>query len=282
MNAKFCLGGGAVIKKTILWLAIFLAIMSCSTNEDLVYVKGGIFEMGSLSDWEDERPVHKVRLTGFYMSKYEVTIAKFEKFINATGYQTQDEKDGKGYILHNGNLEDAEGVNWRHDIHGRIQKNKQNPVTRVSWEDANAYCIWLSKKTDRPYRLPTEAEWEYAARGGAESDNHKYSGSNNLNEVGWDATSGDRTHPVGQKMPNELGIYDMSGNVYEWCSDWYDKDYYSNSPRINPTGHEKGFQKVFRGGSWYYHAETCRVAYRVKSSPKSTSYDRGFRVVRAR
>ena len=141
----------------------------------------------------------------------------------------------------------------------------------------------MNTKTGLNYRLPTEAEWEYAARGGVKTQNsasQKYSGSNNINEIAWyDNNSNSKTHSVGSKKPNELGIYDMSGNVWEWCNDWYDSSYYKNSPKNNPQGASSGSSRVNRGGSWNINAEYCRVANRYYNSPGSSSHYLGFRLL---
>ena len=157
-------------------------------------------------------------------------------------------------------------------------KGSNLPVENVSYEDAVAFCRKLSSLTGRTYRLPTEAEWEYAARGGNQSQGYKYSGSNDLSSVAW--YSGFRgTHAVGIKRANELGLYDMSGNVWEWCSDWYGKNYYSYSPQSNPQGPGSGKYRVIRGGSWYGSASYCRVSFRYDRTPSRRNFDLGFRVV---
>ena len=153
------------------------------------------------------------------------------------------------------------------------------PVEQVSWDDVQDFINKLNQMTGGKYRLPTEAEWEYAARGGSRSREHKYSGSDSLGSVGWyDDNSSDKTHPVGKKTPNELGLYDMSGNVWEWCSDWYDKDYYSSSPARNPKGPGRGSHRVRRGGGWGYIARRCRVSIRYISSPDYRHDFLGFRL----
>lgn len=180
-----------------------------------------------------------------------------------------------------------DGVTWECDVAGnkRPLTDDNHPVIHVSWNDAVAYCRWLSVKTGKTYRLPTEAEWEYAAKGGINHDEYTYSGSNDIDAVAWYGyNSGNTTHPVGQKMPNSLGLYDMTGNVHEWCNDWLDKswedeNYYKNSPRVNPLGPEKGEYRVRRGGSWYYVKTFCRVSHRNGDDPTDRGYDIGFRVV---
>ncbi len=252
---------------------------------EMVFVKGGTFKMGCTGEQsdcgDDEKPVHTVTMDDFYMGKYEVTVARFKKFIDATGYETDAEKNGYSWIW-DGEWKKKNGVDWRCDVKGnrRNSSTYNNPVINVSWNDAVAFCKWLSKETGQHYRLPTEAEWEYAARGGNRSSGYKYAGSNNIDQVAWYwENSGKKTHPVGQKKPNELGIYDMSGNVWEWCSDWYGKNYYGSSPQNNPQGPSSGSYRVARGGSWSYYARDCRVAYRYGLSPGFRIIYLGFRLV---
>jgi formylglycine-generating enzyme required for sulfatase activity len=148
----------------------------------------------------------------------------------------------------------------------------------VSWEDAKAFCRELSRLTGKNYQLPTEAQWEYAARGGRYSEGYKYSGSNNVGDVAWyDDNSRISTHPVKQKQPNALGLYDMSGNVWEWCQDWY--GYYSPSSQSNPQGPSSGDFRVLRGGSWYSNVQRCRVSDRGGSISSYSYRGSGFRVV---
>ena len=205
----------------------------------MVFVAGGTFQMGSNSE-RDEKPIHTVTVSSFFMDKTEVTQAEYRKVM------------GKNPSNFSG-CDDC-------------------PVEKVSWHDANAYAKKVGK------RLPTEAEWEYAARGGNKSKGYTYSGSNDLNAAGWyDNNSGSKTHPVAQKQPNELGLYDMSGNVWEWCSDWYGD--YSSSPQTDPQGPNSGKYRVLRGGSWYSYVSLCRVADRRGHSPDFRYGSFGFRLV---
>jgi formylglycine-generating enzyme required for sulfatase activity len=173
-------------------------------------------------------------------------------------------------------------VNWKCDaeVNIRPQSEYNHPVIHVSWNDANEYCNWLSRKTAKNYRLPTEAEWEYAARGGNQSRGYTYSGSNNVDEVAWyNGNSGSATHAVGQKGPNEMGLYDMSGNVWEWCKDWYGGDYYKISPAIEPKGPSDGSYRVARGGGWSLSARYCRPSFRYDYNPVNRYHGLGFRLV---
>jgi formylglycine-generating enzyme required for sulfatase activity len=252
---------------------------------EMSFVKGGTFTMGCTYEQSsdcnsDEKPAHQVTLSDFYIGKYELTLKQFEKFIAATGYKTDADKEGWSYVYNGSSWEKKNGVNWKCDASGntRQQSEFDHAVIHVSWNDAKAYCEWLSQKSGKTYRLPTEAEWEYAARGGNLSNGYKYSGSNNIGEVAWYCeNSGSKTHPVGQKKANELGIYDMSGNVGEWCEDWYGN--YSSCSQINPTGASSGYYRVFRGGSRSSYAIHCRIAYRSSFTPANRIYFIGFRLV---
>jgi len=202
-------------------------------NENMAFVRveGGTFQMGSEDGESDEKPVHSVTLSDFYMMKTEVTQAQWREVMGA-------------------NPSSFKGCD-------------NCPVEQVSWEDAQEFCEKLSQKMGKTVTLPTEAQWEYAARGGNKSKGYKYSGSNNLYEVAWYySNSSKKTHPVATKKPNELGLYDMSGNVWEWCGDWYASDYYQNSPNRNPIGSSSAVYRVLRGGSWEAKATNCRVANR--------------------
>jgi formylglycine-generating enzyme required for sulfatase activity len=210
---------------------------------EMIVVEGGTFRMGS-NEYSDEQPIHNVTLTTFLIGKYPITQAQWQKVMGS-------------------NPSDFKGDNL--------------PVESVSWEDAQVFINKLNLLVGKTYRLPTEAEWEFAARGGHKSVGYKYSGSNNIDEVAWyDGNSDEKTHPVGCKKGNELEIHDMSGNVWEWCSDWYSG--YSSGSQSNPTGVTSGSYRVFRGGSWFSNAVFCRPTYRNDSTPTDRNDYIGFRV----
>lgn len=251
----------------------------------MVDVSGGVFLMGydGKDATDPEKPVHPVLVSDFSIGKYEVTIGEFRNFIAATGYQTTAEREKSTFIYdNNGNSRQAT-VNWQYDINGnRIDSAQANlPVVHVSWYDAVAYCNWLSEKTNKKYRLPTEAEWEYTARGGNKSQLFDLTGANSLSVISWNGdNSGNTYHPVGGKKPNELGLFDMIGNVYEWCADWYDEHAYRSGSAENPTGPKSGNKKVIRGGSWYRDGgpEYYRPTIRFLLDPKERGAKVGFRV----
>ncbi len=220
---------------------------------NMVKVEAGTFTMGATEEQgsdvdSGEKPAHQVTLTkDYYIGQTEVTQALWQAVMG-------------------NNPSEFKGDNL--------------PVENVSWEDCQTFITKLNSLTGSKFRLPTEAEWEYAARGGKKSQGYKYSGSNTIGDVAWyNDNSGDKTHDVGTKAPNELGIYDMSGNVWEWCQDWYSKDYYSSSPLSNPIGPSSGSHRVRRGGGWYYNAWSCRVSNRDDFTPGSRYGGLGLRLV---
>ena len=280
-------------KQLILISSILLSLLYCSscisqttTNHNMVFVRGGTFSMGCTTEQasdcdESEKPIHQVTLSDYYIGKYEVTVQEFKAFVDATNYQTDADKEGWSLVWDGKGMTTKNLVNWKCDTEGnRLSPSEyKRPVIHVSSSDAIAYCKWLSQNTGKDYRLPTEAEWEYAARGGNLSKRYKYAGSNNLDEVAWHLdNSGGKIHLVGYKKANELGLYDMSGNVWEWCQDW--EGDYKDQPQTNPTGSESDSSccRIFRGGSWGHGAESCRVSNRSYISPWVSTYNIGFRL----
>lgn len=230
-------------------------------NMKMIWVEGGEFMMGCTSEQggceSDEQNVRRVTVDGFYIGMLEVTQSQWEKVVGTNIYTQKNKANGSSTY----------GV------------GPDYPMYYVSWEEAMEFCRLLSNKTGKTYTLPTEAQWEYAARGGKRADGAKYAGSNMIDAVAWYTdNSGGSTHPCGTKRANALGIYDMSGNVYEWCKDWYSSSYTSYDTN-NPTGPSSGSDRVNRGGSWRGNAAYCRVAVRNGISPGGRGYGLGFRVV---
>ena len=223
---------------------------------EMVYVEGGTFDMGATSEqgsdaYDNEYPVHSVTLDGYYIGKFEVTQ---ELWLAVMGSWPGTAPSNVWGV----------GANY--------------PAYNISWNDCQEFVSMLNSLTGRTFRLPTEAEWEYAARGGKKSSHYKYSGSGNIYDVAWHRdNSGGKTHAVGTKSPNELGIYDMSGNVWEWCSDWYGD--YSAGAQTNPQGPSSGSARVVRGGSWFHVARSCRVSHRYSYDPNTSFNDFGLRLV---
>jgi len=246
--------------KILLAILLVMQIHFCMGQQQypqMIKLEGGTFYMGSgnvaelpLSPFRQKQPTHHVTLTSFSISRTEVTVSQWVFFCKETGR-----------IPHSQTA-------WQNDA----------PITKVSWIDVVAYCQWLSQKTNKKYRLPTEAEWEFAARGGNNSKGYPYSGSKIIDSVGWYKDNGDgRPHVVAGKRPNELGIYDMSGNVWEWCADW--NAAYPNEPVVNPKGPANGKFRIVRGGSFRYSSANCLVINRNIRPSDYTNIDLGFRVV---
>jgi formylglycine-generating enzyme required for sulfatase activity len=249
-----------------------------SIPDSMVRVEGGTFDMGgeSSSSHGDPNPTHAVSVSSFYIDQHEVTIFSFKRFVDATKYKTDAEKRGYVYVgLANQPIKRWK-VNWRYTANCQLAKGSElnHPVLFVSWNDAVAYARWAGK------RLPTSAEWEYAARGGARSNGTKFSGSNGLDQVAWNDPESYATREVMSLKCNELGIYDMSGNVEEWCSDWSSDDFDWSAPTVNPKGPLKGKLKVVRGGSWSSGGGNCAVYCPGWNYPDSGKNDTGFRCVR--
>ncbi len=222
--------------------------------DNFVFVEGGTFLMGSPETEEgrhDDEAQHEVIVNSFYMQETEVTQ---ELWIAVMGNNPSSVKTWDDF-----------------------------PVTDVSWFDCQEFIKKINELTGKSYRLPTEAEWEYASKGGNKSKGFIYSGSNNLNEVAWNfENSGKRLHVVKEKSANELGLYDMSGNVWEWCNDWYAEYRLDKKGRVNPKGPDGGFSRVLRGGSWgNFYVGNCRSADRDSETPSDRNINIGFRVVRS-
>lgn len=263
---------------TLLILLITLfAFKNTLIETDLIQVKGGTFKMGSkTSDTSaelDEQKEHSVTLNTFEISKFEITVWEWKQFIKANKMKMP--------------IKPSWG--WQDNY----------PINGITWNEAIAYCNWLSTKEKlqpcyskkgpnfvcnfkaNGYRLPTEAEWEFAAKGGTNSKGFRYSGSDKLEDVAWyKANSNGQPHTVGTKLPNELGIYDMSGNVWEWCWDWYNKDFYKLEKGDNPKGPEMGERRTVRGGSWDSKSNYVRPANRISTIPSKTHEFYGFRIAR--
>lgn len=258
-------------------LALF-AFNDRNPNSDFVMIEGGTFKMGSKASDRaadvDEQKEHEVKLNSFMISKFEVTVWEWKEFIKANKMK-MPEKPKWG---------------WQDNY----------PINGITWNEAIAYCNWLSKKEKlqpvyskkgpnivcnfkaNGYRLPTEAEWEYAAKGGSLSKSFRYSGSDNLDDIAWyKGNSNDTPHTIGTKLPNELGIYDMSGNVWEWCWDWYNKDFYKLEKNDNPRGPEMGNRRSVRGGSWDSQPNYARPANRISTEPNKTHEFYGFRIAKS-
>ncbi len=218
----------------------------------MITVQGGTFTMGATDEqpsWapSDERPAHQVILSNYYMGETEVTQELWQAVMGTNpSYFTGD---------------------------------LSRPVENVTWDDCQTFITQLNALTGQQFRLPTEAEWEYAARGGKQAHGFIYSGNSNVDMVAWYLNnSSSQTHPVATKQVNELGLYDMSGNVWEWCQDWYDANYYYNSPATNPTGPETGSERVMRGGSYGLYDSNCRVSGRAYYTPSRVREDLGLRL----
>lgn len=289
-----------------------------SIGMKLVLIPAGEFQMGNGHTGEEEvaafkpygldlkadvfkaeYPRHWVRITKpFYLGAHEVTVGQFRRFVEAAGYQTDAErnegfKGAYGFNAETGKFEQNENYSWRQV---GFPQSDEHPVVNVSWNDAVAFCQWLSKKEGKTYRLPTEAQWEYACRAGSTTRYHSGDDPETLAQVGnvSDATAKAKfadwkyplsasdgqvfTAPVGSYRANAFGLYDMHGNVSEWCADWYNGEYYANSTGADPAGPDTGSYRVIRGGSWSDRAWYCRSANRSNGSPEDRNFFLGFRV----
>jgi formylglycine-generating enzyme required for sulfatase activity len=221
-----------------------------------VRIDGGSFTMGTDAGQEDERPPHRVLVDSFELGVYPISRAEYETFLNATRYERPRD--------------------WSHPAFAKPDL----PVVGVSWLDAFAYCAWLTREQGRPVRLPTEAEWEYAARG---RRNTVYPWGDQVPE--WIPNGGrgplGGPWPVTVGEPNDFGLFGIAANVHEWCTDWHSHEYYSQSPERNPAGPPTGVRRASRGGSWRHANTICRVTLRSKLDPSFRYTDYGFRVARS-
>ncbi|HZT29348.1 MAG TPA: formylglycine-generating enzyme family protein [Bryobacteraceae bacterium] len=221
---------------------------------DLLALPGGEFLMGQEDGRDEERPVHRVRVAPFRVCRFQVTNAEYDAFRLATG---------------------REASPWRER---REFGYPGQPVVAVSWHDAEAYCRWLSERFGTRIRLPYEAEWEYAARGGLEQCLYPWGNTPVFERADYAGRWRNGPEPVGTSAPNGFGLYDVCENVHEWCGDWYDPSWYAASPAENPRGPETGARKASRGGSWRHHIKIARCAARSSIPPEFCYADYGFRV----
>ena len=292
-----------------------LKVITNSIGMKLVRIPAGEFMMGSRESVEEldkayakygadcqwfkhEHPRHRVKISkSFFMGMHEVTVDQFRQFVRDTDYKTDGEKDGKGGVGWNeekGKSERHSRYTWRNT---GFKQDDNQPVVFISWNDAVAFCKWLSGKEKQKYRLPTEAEWEYACRAGTTTRYHSGNDPEGLVRVGnvGDATLKARipptpwalagkdgyvfTAPVGQFQSNAFGLYDMHGNVWEWCADWYGEAYYAKCPSVDPKGPASAKHRVLRGCSWGYRPSYLRSAVRSRDLPDTRYFDVGFRVI---
>jgi formylglycine-generating enzyme required for sulfatase activity len=265
---------GAALYYTFREHGIFPAAgRAAGTGVDMVCIPGGEFMTGSETGAPDELPVHRVRVHTFYMGRTEVTVAQWRSFVQDTGYTGRVGRTRGGLVRTAGGLKHMPDADWKNPY---LVQADDHPVVLVSWNDARAFCRWLSKKTGLDFRLPTEVEWEFACRAGGQEERY-----GDLDDIAWyEYNSQGRTHPVGGKRPNAYGLYDMLGNVWEWCGDRYDKNYYRAGPGTNPAGPGFGLHRVSRGGSWCSKPPRVRAAFRRHDHPDFRFYRLGFRLAR--
>ncbi|MHB8861902.1 MAG: formylglycine-generating enzyme family protein [Pirellulaceae bacterium] len=266
---------------------------------EMVLIPAGSFDMGGDGGGDDELPVHKVTIAKpFYLGRYEVTVEQFRRFVEETGYATDAEK-GTGFQGAFGWDRDTKDFKMNDKYSWRstgFAQSDSDPVVNVSWNDAMEFCTWLGRKEGSTYRLPTEAEWEYACRAGTTTRYYYGDDAEGVAKVGNVADAEFETQfpelkgvikasdgyaytsPAGKFLPNPFGLYDMHGNVWEWCADWYDAEYYAKSPTNYPAGPATGEERVYRGGGWFNCARGFRSSSRSAGPPDNRHLTLGFRV----
>ncbi len=255
--------------------------LTSSIGAELVLIPAGVFTMGSPDDagQNNEHPRHDVNISSpFYIGKYPVTIGEFRHFVDATGFLTEGERGDGSWVMVDKKWQQKADASWKNP---GFPQTDQDPVVCVSWDDARAFVEWLSTKESKTYRLPTEAEFEYALRAGTTTTFFFGEDPSEYPKYGWlqtDSTpSGYPTHPVGMKLPNPWGLYDMIGNAWQWTGDWFDEAYYASSPNTDPQGPPSGDYRVNRGGMG--DAEGGRSALRDMLPPSSDYSNQTFRIV---
>ena len=249
-------------------------IADVATGMEFVPIPGNCFQAGSASvnGNNKEQPDRKICLANFMIGKNDVTVGQFRRFTEATGYKTDAEKGNGCTVLNGTSWKKLAGASWRDP---GFQQDDSHPVVCVSWNDAQALAAWMNTLGSGRYRLPTEAEWEYSCHGGKREE---YCGGGTIDAVAWYRDNAGRmTHPVGQKQANGFGVYDMSGNVWQWVQDWYGSDYPTGGN--NPQGPPSGSMRVNRGGGWSCTPTLVRAAYRYVNLPGGRNSNLGFRLV---
>jgi formylglycine-generating enzyme len=268
---------------------------------EMLDVKGGKFIMGSSDGQNDERPIDEINVSDFEMSKTEITVAQFAAYVEETQDTTDAEKVGFSCVIQDGVSKNRSKVNWTCDAEGNLLKPEQfnHPVLHISWNDASRYCAWLKRKTGRYFRLPYEAEWEYAAGNGKRHTKYSWGDFSPFEKTGGNLLDASNdagmlsklifegfkdgfsmVAPVGSFDPNDFGLHDMTGNVWEWCADYYDATFYNTKPVYkNPKGSPYGSMRVMRGGGWATSPHQARVACRNNMLPEVSNYFTGFRIV---
>jgi formylglycine-generating enzyme required for sulfatase activity len=262
-------------KSSVASLPPEIKIDNLKSSSNFALIPAGTFMMGDLSGQDGHsKPAHQVTISKpFLLQKTHVTVGQFKAFVGSTKYRTDAEKADGAYVWVGYWLQKS-SANWRKP---NFAQNDHHPVVCVTWNDAQAFIAWMNQEDPgKGYRLPTEAEWEYACR--ACTTDIRYG---DLDSIAWYRdNSNSHTHPVGEKLPNAFELYDMNGNAYQWCQDWFDDNYYANSPTVDPQGPESSIYnyRVLRGGSWFTFHSDCRSSFRNRPAPDDRYNHYGFRL----